>query len=182
MLLPSEPCHLHTTALVVARRERKAHALVLCPNFTLCRQVQAVADMLRGADGVPLLSTACVNASSPPPQVWTCCVFSLHAAWCENAICVDTHATGVASTPSVHACDHSCPCMRACATMCSPIKFCATIGGPPMRPHVHAPLYPHTTSACGGNAAQVVCAATVWRASVCGRHAPCRLKARTARC
>lgn len=42
-------------------------ALVLCPNATLCNQVKLVADSLTDTAGKPLLETAHVSNSSPPP-------------------------------------------------------------------------------------------------------------------
>jgi hypothetical protein len=40
---------------------------VLCPNAALCNQVKLVADSLTDLDGKPLLETAHVSNSSPPP-------------------------------------------------------------------------------------------------------------------
>ncbi len=42
-------------------------ALVLCPNAALCNQVKLVADSLTDLDGKPLLETAHVSNSTPPP-------------------------------------------------------------------------------------------------------------------
>lgn len=42
-------------------------ALVLCPNAALCHQVKMVADFLTDSSGSPLLQTAHVSSSSPPP-------------------------------------------------------------------------------------------------------------------
>ena len=42
-------------------------ALVLCPNAALCHQVKLVADSLTDGSGSPLLQTAHVSSSSPPP-------------------------------------------------------------------------------------------------------------------
>ena len=42
-------------------------ALVLCPNAALCHQVKLVADSLTDSSGAPLLQTAHVSSSSPPP-------------------------------------------------------------------------------------------------------------------
>lgn len=42
-------------------------ALVLCPNAALCQQVKLVADSLTDSTGLPLLQTAHVSSSSPPP-------------------------------------------------------------------------------------------------------------------
>ncbi|KAL3143476.1 hypothetical protein ABBQ38_002284 [Trebouxia sp. C0009 RCD-2024] len=42
-------------------------ALVLCPNAALCQQVKLVADSLTDSGGLPLLQTAHVSSSSPPP-------------------------------------------------------------------------------------------------------------------
>lgn len=42
-------------------------ALVLCPNAALCNQVKSVADSLTNLEGTPLLDTAHVSSSSPPP-------------------------------------------------------------------------------------------------------------------
>ncbi|GFR41287.1 hypothetical protein Agub_g1802 [Astrephomene gubernaculifera] len=48
-------------------RQRRYHALVLCPNTTLCQQVVAAVKCLRGPDGEPLVTAAHVNSSNPPP-------------------------------------------------------------------------------------------------------------------
>ncbi|KAG2499282.1 hypothetical protein HYH03_002860 [Edaphochlamys debaryana] len=46
---------------------RRYHALVLCPNMTLCQQVVAAVNALRGPDGEPLVTAAAINSSNPPP-------------------------------------------------------------------------------------------------------------------
>lgn len=42
-------------------------ALILCPNPALCNQVKLVADSLTNGQGAPLLNTAHVSNSTPPP-------------------------------------------------------------------------------------------------------------------
>ncbi|PNH12674.1 DEAD-box ATP-dependent RNA helicase 22 [Tetrabaena socialis] len=46
---------------------RRYHALVLCPNTTLCQQVVAAVSSLRSADGTALVTAAHINSSHPPP-------------------------------------------------------------------------------------------------------------------
>ncbi|KXZ56712.1 hypothetical protein GPECTOR_1g641 [Gonium pectorale] len=46
---------------------RRYHALVLCPNTTLCQQVVAAVSSLRGADGKQLVTASHINSSNPPP-------------------------------------------------------------------------------------------------------------------
>ncbi len=48
-------------------QRRRAHALILCPNVSLCQQVLAVALSLKSTNGSPLLSACLVNSSNPPP-------------------------------------------------------------------------------------------------------------------
>lgn len=49
----------------LVRRPYQYHALVLCPNLALCKQVQDVVARLLGADGKPLLTAAIVSAAWP---------------------------------------------------------------------------------------------------------------------
>ena len=57
------------TLLRVADRDRDIvpGALVLCPNAALCQQVKQVADSLVNSEGRPLLTTAQISSSLPPP-------------------------------------------------------------------------------------------------------------------
>lgn len=41
-------------------------AIVLLPNAALCKQALAVADSLKGPEGVPLVATSHLSSSSPP--------------------------------------------------------------------------------------------------------------------
>ncbi|GAX75453.1 hypothetical protein CEUSTIGMA_g2896.t1 [Chlamydomonas eustigma] len=49
-------------------RRHRFHAMVLCPNVTLCRQVLSMANALATPEGSPLLKASLINASNPPAQ------------------------------------------------------------------------------------------------------------------
>lgn len=49
------------------RGPRRYHALVLCPNTTLCQQVVAAVALMRDPQGRPLATAAHINSSNPPP-------------------------------------------------------------------------------------------------------------------